>query len=445
MESTYNTVIVGSGPAGLFCAGALAAGGREGILILDGGRSMWVRHCPHSPACSCRTCHVLEGEGGAGGFSDGKKTYSLTRGTQQEDLLDPTWEYLLNDIDVDIVRHSPSPGVMYTPREGSPPGLDLRGFSLSSYPLRHIGSDGVRGFIVSYTGMLRQLGVQINLDSPVLTYSSGGDGDVIVRTSTGWARARTLVLATGIQGWTWMEGCMANRGIPMQTGPASVGMRYETDSRWLAPLFDWFYDFKLERDGLRSFCANSGGKVINEHHRLLGVRCVNGESFLEPSLRTTRSNFAILAKINSDGDPKRVVRDIGRRVNALAAGQTAAQAATDFLEGKPSLSLPARGTNTQAIPRVDIGEALPGELRDRFRAYIEELEAVLKIPAGTATIYAPEVKYAGYRVPIDRATFRLLGEEGRVYVVGNATGYLDSFVSAALTGIIAAKDIMKES
>src|SRR5437016_10785504 len=95
-----DVVIVGAGPAGLFAADRLAdhIGGHH-VTVLEAGLPMEKRWCPRTKTCSCRSCYVLEGEGGAGGFSDGKLPYSLTRGTQLEEIFPREAEPLLWEID----------------------------------------------------------------------------------------------------------------------------------------------------------------------------------------------------------------------------------------------------------------------------------------------------------------------------------------------------------
>jgi uncharacterized FAD-dependent dehydrogenase len=41
-------------------------------LVIEQGKAMRRRICPDSALCERRPCDVLEGEGGAGSFSDGK-------------------------------------------------------------------------------------------------------------------------------------------------------------------------------------------------------------------------------------------------------------------------------------------------------------------------------------------------------------------------------------
>ena len=60
--------------------------------------------------------------------------------------------------------------------------------------------------------------------------------------------------------------------------------------------------------------------------------------------------------------------------------------------------------------------------------------------AGDGLVYAPEIKYYAYQVPVDQ-TWQSTDIAG-LYVTGNAAGYTASLSAAALTGIIAADAII---
>ena len=87
MTKSYDAIIVGDRPAGLFAAMELTHG--EKVVIIDKGRSIESRKCPMklgSPECvQCRPCNVVCGWGGAGAFSDGKLTLTPEFGGNLEE------------------------------------------------------------------------------------------------------------------------------------------------------------------------------------------------------------------------------------------------------------------------------------------------------------------------------------------------------------------------
>ena len=158
-----DVLIIGSGPAGLFCAGRLREAGLGNILVIEQGKAMRrFRTCPDSALCDCRPCDVLEGEGGAGSFSDGKITLSPTRGTHGEELFTPEQAGLLGRVE-QIIRQF-APAVADYPPVGNLAALhghEDTGLAFSSYPLIHLGSDGIREFGRAYAAHLEQAGVRI--------------------------------------------------------------------------------------------------------------------------------------------------------------------------------------------------------------------------------------------------------------------------------------------
>ena len=76
----YDVVIVGAGPAGLFCAYELITKNKKlKIAVLDKGAYAKKRVCPMNknkvPCQNCNPCGILAGYGGAGTFSDGKLNF----------------------------------------------------------------------------------------------------------------------------------------------------------------------------------------------------------------------------------------------------------------------------------------------------------------------------------------------------------------------------------
>jgi hypothetical protein len=71
----------------------------QDVVIVERGAPMRSRVCPEGPACVCPVCDVLEGEGGAGSFSDGKITLSATRGTHARQLFTRGQEALLTEVE----------------------------------------------------------------------------------------------------------------------------------------------------------------------------------------------------------------------------------------------------------------------------------------------------------------------------------------------------------
>jgi uncharacterized FAD-dependent dehydrogenase len=422
--------------------------------MIDAGYPMTKRWCPETQACSCRSCYVLEGEGGAGGFSDGKLPYSLLRGTQMETIFDPSAESILWEIDEEVVRYG-GEGVWYDPKDATPPDWSAHGLEFTTYPLRHVGSDGVRDFASGITRYLVNRGVNVvfNMKAERLAVNQSGRITDVIAKPRGQARdrdeidikAETVVLATGIQGLDWSSNALREVGVELHPGPAGIGIRVEAPADTLEPMFETFYDWKviMQWEGLtyRSFCCNRRGYVVNQWHQDMGIRNVNGHSFLDPERRSQYSNFAVIAKVDEqyNADPQHYTQTVAREVNSLSHGHTGLQRVTAFLERE---NTKGRWPHTNVMARyVDITAGLPTHLWMGYCKFLMNLAEASTFDLDRSWVYAPEIKYPAARVPVEFNTWRSKDID-HLYVLGDATGYLDSFITAAVTGVQAARDIV---
>ena len=431
----------------MFCADRLSIEGKYDIHIFEAGKPIRQRDCPEFD-CICKVCHVLEGEGGAGGFSDGKNTYSITRGTQMEDVFAAATEKWIDYIDEEMVRYG-GKGVWYDPVDEIPESFEGSPFQFISYPLRHVGSDGIRDFVEGFSNKLQEKGVSLWFTEASLLFADDNSRviGVEVPSTNVPLTFDHVVIAAGLQGIPWVERLMLAIGSPLSAGPAGFGLRLEMDADVMEWIHQRFYDYKIiynHSSGitLRSFCCNSHGSVINERHTDLNIINVNGHSFLDPARRTKSSNMALIAKIpeSFSRSPQGYVRDVARHIN-LAAGGSAFQPMSSFM-GKPSWFDARARTNHQAN-HADIADILSQhDLLSPFQAYIEELNKIVPIIAPSSLVYGPEIKYYGRRVNVDE-NWRSR-DIPNLSIIGSATGYLDSFVAAALSGIVAAENLKKE-
>jgi uncharacterized FAD-dependent dehydrogenase len=444
-------LILGSGPAGLFAADHLLRAGVRDIVIVEQGRPMTRRVCPDGSGCDCRRCEVLDGEGGAGSFSDGKITLSATRGTHTEPLFTPEQARLLGEVGTTLRRFTTG-GIDHAPVDAyTALGDRHEDLRAESYPLLHVGSDGIREFGHRFSADLQRRGVRL-LSGMRATHLLVTDrrvlGAVVVDPCTGIEAAiiaDLVIAAVGMSGTPWLEAQLREHGVTLTTGPADLGIRVETDAAVLAPLIDEFYDFKLTHTSpagirLRSFCVNGHGFLVNEYHQALGIRAVNGHSYL--ARRSGRSNLAIMATITPEreSDPKAYVRDLARAINQATGGHTVHQSLTSFA---PSLATGApigfASTNPKTRP-AHLDQVLPPVLVEAYTSFLAKLGKVLPpLLAPDTLLCAPEIKYFAYRVPVDPATWESTDLQG-LFVVGNAAGYTASLSAAALTGIIAARE-----
>ena len=451
MTQHCRVLIIGAGPAGMFAARELALHGIDNVKVIDSGHQASNRDCPLTESCNCTPCDVLEGLGGSGGVSDGKMTFALDRGTQMEPIFREEHLPLLSYVD-SFMSQMGITGVRYEPEDALFPDSS-DGIEFQTYPLWHVGSDGIRLFSSRFTDYLEKLDITISRRTRAqhLIVHDGEIRGVVVRRDYGRGEYRQeeiyadhVVLAVGLFGIGWLEEQMHALGVRFDTGPAGIGLRIETPAEVLAPLFDSFYDWKavgtFEGITLRSFCCNRNGYIMPEYHRSLQIRNVNGHSYLDPARRSESSNFSLQAKITTDDvdNPQQYVRNIARKMNNLSGGWQVRQTIARFLD-EPVDPDESMVTYPQAR-RADLRTALPPVLKSAFSEYLRRLDNRIPGIVASGWLYGPEIKYHARKLPVERDTWRMNGMQS-TYVIGDSTGLTGSYVSAALTGIIAARAI----
>lgn len=445
--------IVGAGPAGLFCAYELALSGSHEIYLFDKGHAIEERRCPDYNCVRCpyhENCAILCGEGGAGGYSDGKLTLSVGRGVQVGDEINfANYQSEMDYLDKVCVKFGPKSDY-YSPI-ACPTFLKGSGFEFESYPLRFFGTKGIRILIANLHSEMAKLGVKFRYNINVLKAVKAEYNFILtykLGNTTVTDPFDKIVLATGSYDNKFMRKVAALNGIVLEDeGPAGIGIRIEADDSLLEPLMSEFYDFKLYMERkfkgakiqYRSFCVNRSGKITNEV-RPEGLTSINGRSEF-PS--TGRSNLAIMTKIPQG---KKLVRDIARHMNEIGKGLPLSQTAFAFVGrhiNKVTENEILKKIRHNATPS-NIAVHMPQELYKGFADYIRELNTILPglIPNPSTIVYAPEIKYHMPRWPLKEGLeVNQYGAEG-MYVIGNSTGFTDSISTAATMGIVTARHII---
>lgn len=438
--------IIGAGPAGLFAAHEIAERTNAEIHIFDQGRSMSHRRCPSSSLCVCDTCGILCGGGGAGGFSDGKITLSPLRGVHGERVFTGEQEDLLKRLDESIVRWG-TKGTYTSPQDVDMGDIPVE-YEQTTYPLRHIGSDGMQLWSRRFVDHLEQKhGVVFDWGVQITGLVSERGGGKAVQTKEGrYAFFDTIMLATGLAGTPWLEAILGSLGVQLQANhSADIGIRLEARRDYLNPLLRYFYDFKVEMEGaqgikFRSFCVNGGGYIVNERHSL-GFRTVNGASMHSKSTRY--SNMAILATIPTSfhTHPRFKVRQWAARMQMDEYPMR--QRLGEFMRSGQGGVIGYPGAAEPTNPKTregDVREAMLPVLAEGFTSFIQGLQkAAPLIVHPDNWVYAPELKYWAYKVPVSE-DWEIGGLPG-IYALGNASGHTASFSGAALSGMVAGRGV----
>ena len=193
-------VVVGSGPAGLFCAYTLACAGQD-VTVIERGKKVEERvkdvdALMHEGILNPMS-NIAFGEGGAGTFSDGK----LTTGIKNHRL-----RYILET----FVKHGAPKDILY-----------------ASKP--HIGTDYLRKVLIDMRHFMEEKGVCFMFETQMIDYSSKAQGyQVKVKKDQQIQTIDTdvLVLAIGHSARDTYE-LLYQKGLSMEAKAFAIGLRIE--------------------------------------------------------------------------------------------------------------------------------------------------------------------------------------------------------------------------
>lgn len=191
-------VVVGTGPAGIFAALALALAGAK-PLILDRGRRVEERYADYRRFLESReldeSSNLLLGEGGAGTFSDGK-LYTGTRDIRAAFVLDT------------LARAGAPPEIRYLKRP-------------------HIGSDKLRAVAANLRKRIIGLGGEFRFGTEVTGLLLKNGRCIGVETAAGdRIEAPAVIMAPGLGGRELVQR-MARQGAGALLKPFQIGCRIE--------------------------------------------------------------------------------------------------------------------------------------------------------------------------------------------------------------------------
>ena len=428
-------VIVGSGPAGLFCGLLLARHGYAPLILERGGpvedrekavKDFWEKGELNPDS------NVQFGEGGAGTFSDGKlNTLVKDPSGRNRKVLET------------FVEFGADPSICY-----------------ASKP--HIGTD-VLGQVVK--GMRREI---IRLGGEVRFYSQVKD----IRIQAGRVRgvalkegeeidAQALILAIGHSARDTF-GLLQSRQVPMEAKAFAVGLRIQHPQSmvdeaqygaWAAKILG-AASYKLTHScangrGVYSFCMCPGGFVVNASSEE-GRLAVNGMSY--HARDGENANSALIVTVTPDDfgpAGEGALRGVAfqRRLEEAAfkagAGRIPVQLYGDFKENRPSLRYGQVRPQFKGEARfANLQEILPGAVCSSLLEGMEQFGKVIPGFNREDAILAGVESRTSSPVRICRDE-HLESQVRGLFPCGEGAGYAGGITSAAMDGIRVAEEIAR--
>lgn len=463
VRMNYDVVIVGAGPAGLFSAYELITKNKKlKVAILDKGFRVQKRVCPMNkngiPCQNCNPCAILAGYGGAGTFSDGKLNFIPRLG--KSDLtkyMDESIAYKLIDETEEIFNKFKMDAEVY------PSNMDeaneikkkvsIAGAKLLLIKQKHLGSDHLPEYIDGICDYLSEKGVTlidradvtdiktIDEDNHEVTYETGKNKTTL--------KAKNVIVAPGRTGAKWIQELADKYKIPYLSQSIEIGVRVEVRKEIMEEITSIIYDptifIKTDTygDEIRTFCTNPGGFVAKENY--YGYICVNGHALKE--IKSNNTNFAFISKVNLT-EPVTNTRlygeSIARIANVLGDGKPIIQSLKDLKNGRRSewhrIKKGFIEPTLKDCVAGDLALVMPHRIITNILEGLEKLNEIIPGVANDDTLlYGPEIKFFSNEIETDN-NFRLHNDN--IYFIGDGAGKAGNIVTAAATGLIAARDIL---
>lgn len=458
----YDVAIIGAGPAGLFCAYELKEkNSKIKVALIDKGHRAETRMCPmkvNGGKCvNCKVCQILSGYGGAGTFSDGKLNFIPKLG--KSDLfkyMSQSEAYKLIDDTEEIFTKFKMDSDVYPSNMDEANQIKKEvaktGARLLVIKQKHLGSDKLPGYIKDFTDYLENEGVEIYENANVSDIiSKKEDEHELVIDGKESIVAKNVVVAPGRTGAKWIQELADKYSIPYTSQSIEIGVRVEVRKEILEDITNVIYDptifIKTDTytDEIRTFCTNPGGFVAKENY--YGFICVNGHSLKD--IKSNNSNFAFISKVGLT-EPVTNTRlygeSIARIANTLGDGKPIIQSLRDLKKGRRSewkrINKGFIEPTLKDCVAGDLSLVLPHRIITNILEGLEKLDKIIPgVNNDETLLYGPEIKFFSNEIDTNNK-FKL--ENYNIYFVGDGAGKAGNIVTAAATGLVAARDIIEK-
>ncbi len=436
---THRPIVVGAGPAGLFCAYLLAQEGYRPILIERGApvdermedvNAFWTSGILNTKS------NVQFGEGGAGTFSDGKLN------TLVKDKFGRS-RFVLET----FVQFGADPAILY---EQKP----------------HIGTDVLTRVVSNMREKIISLGGEVKFHTQVTGFvfdtMENGERQLtrIQVNESEELESEVLVLAIGHSARDTFQ-TLYDAGIPMQAKSFAVGVRIEHPQQMIQeaqygkemanvfPAAPYKLTTQLENGrGVYTFCMCPGGYVVNASSEE-GRLAVNGMSYHDRGSDNANSAVIVTVTPKDYGSEHPLAgiafqRNLEEKAYEVGQGRIPVQCYKDFCENVVTEAFGEVHPQMKgAYQMANVRSIFPEELAASIEQGIANMDYKIHgFARADALLSGVESRTSS---PIKILRNELLESEfGGLYPCGEGAGYAGGITSAAMDGMKVAEAIIRK-
>lgn len=429
---TERPIVVGSGPAGLFCAYILAEYNYRPIIIERGAsvdervktiETFW------QTGILDENTNVQFGEGGAGTFSDGKLN---TLVKDPRNISQKVFDIFVENGAPEEIKYLNHPHI----------GTDILRQVVKNIRNKIISMGGEFHYHTCLTNIITEdntlVGIEINHNERI--------------------NCNALILAIGHSARDTFE-MLNTHNLEMQAKPFAIGVRIEHPqelinenqygkklSAYLPPASYKLTYTTTKNRGVYSFCMCPGGFVVNASSEK-GLLAINGMSNYQRNEKNANSALVVtISPADFGSDPMAGIkyqRALERLAYQAGAGKIPVQLYKDFINNKKSTSFLDITPNMKGSYNfANINEVLPPYISEALKEAIPYFDKKIKGYAKEGAIISAIESRTSSPVRIPRDAEGQSKIKG-LFPCGEGSGYAGGITTAAMDGIKVAEFISK--
>ena len=453
----YDVIIVGPGPAGLFAANELSP--MKKVLLIDAGSDLSEKECKVETIGKCRyckpTCHIIGGFGGAQ-FFEGTKLSIYPAGSGLlnflEEGIDIKDVYKMVDDILENHGKSPRPNPTEEDINKLKDEFTTQGIEMKYYNAQKVSKCTMNKIAFSLKDELISKGVDIKVKEQIIDINKNDDGTFTLETKENKYITKNVMFAVGRIGSRQLTKFADKLGIEYEDEEQKmeIGVRIEMPYKVFDKVNNIHNDLKLKMkldDGgeLRTFCQDYKGFITKCVYNMTGDRLV---SSLDGHIIGTDEEGGTLSDVVNLAVHHRYkvsfpIEQIYDIIDKMSVNKRPiVQSMKNFMNNSNDKNVFKTNFSMPDVVEANINDYIPEKTLQVLKDFIKRIDKVLPGFADDEnTVYAPSFEM-GWKKFILSRDFQT--NINGIYIIGDATGHFRGAMQAMASGILCAKEILKE-